>query len=128
MTTYNIPLVRGVLDYLRRNPIEHDQSSWMTCIAGHAIRIHGEHGLLRTGNPLTDGFQTVDFHTGRVEYTDDVAARLLGMTDEEAAGLFTSTNSDALDWLTDIVASCETAVLNHLAADIADARDGEVTA
>ncbi|AXK88566.1 hypothetical protein IU443_28605 [Nocardia farcinica] len=118
MTTYNIPLIRRVYDHLVRYPIEHNQSSWMTCIAGHTIRIHGEYALLRTGNPLTDGFQSIDFRTGALHDTEELAARLLGMADEEACGLFTCSEQDAIDWLGDINAAYETTILDALAADM----------
>ncbi|WP_068059255.1 hypothetical protein [Nocardia xishanensis] len=113
-----IPLMRKVLDHLTQNPKDHDQSKWRKCVAGWVIQIHGEYGFLYDDRPYADASEVIDFRTGETSNTEDVAARLLGLDPNEAAGMFGVPERDALDWLSDLIAAHDSKVLDALAADL----------
>lgn len=100
---HNIPLMRKIYEQITQHPETHDQGHWCTCVAGWAIRLHGEYGFLNGDNPLNGGVQAFNFRTGEIRWTDDLAGELLGMQKEEAAGLFGVTDRMAVDWIADIL-------------------------
>ncbi|WP_280389864.1 hypothetical protein [Nocardia wallacei] len=123
---YNINLMRRVYEHITRH--DFDQTHWTTCVAGWTVRLSGEWGLLSTSNPLTDGFQAVNFRTGTIEFTEVVAGRLLGMTDSEIAGIAGVTNAMAVDWLEDLIVAHDMRELDLIASgyDDTDYPIGEV--
>lgn len=122
---HNIPLMRKIHTLLTLNPDLHNQHKWSNCIAGWTIRLDGEYGLVYSGSgPWRDAVQCLDFRTGDLYDVEDIAAERLGLTTEEAAGMFGATNRLALDWLGDIIATHERRVFDAIAADL----KGEVTA
>ncbi|NKY60407.1 hypothetical protein [Nocardia flavorosea] len=124
--TYNIPRIRGVHRHVTRNPETLDQGSWMTCLAGHTVRLYGEHGLLKHPDPRASGVQAVHFRTGELRGTEDLAGELLGLHREEAAGLFACNNQDAIAWLEDILAAHDTAVWDRYVAELSGNDTGRV--
>ncbi|MGW5519074.1 hypothetical protein [Nocardia africana] len=99
-----------------------NQSSWTTCLAGHTIRAHGEYGALRNPGP-GDGVQVINFRTGAIRWTDDVAAELLGLIEDEAEWAFkVATTAQARDWLEDVLVAHDMRELDLLAAGF-DAND-----
>lgn len=116
---YNIPLIRRVYKRVTSDPASLDQSRWPHCIAGHTIREHGEYALVRDTRPHVDGSEVIDMRTGERFDTVDVAGALLGMDPTQAKGLFESGNRLAVDWLGDILAAHDTAVLDRYAAELA---------
>ncbi|MGY1946636.1 hypothetical protein [Nocardia asiatica] len=128
--SHNIPLMRRVYEQITQHPETHDQTTWALCVAGWAVRLDGEHGLIHRHGHLADGFQAVDFRTGRIHYTEDLAAELLGMYEEEAAGLFASNNRDSVAWLEDILVAHDMREFELIAAGFTedDWPIGEVTA
>jgi hypothetical protein len=125
---YNTILMRRVYEHVTRHPETHDQAHWNTCVAGWAVRLHGEYGLLKTGNPLTEGLHAVNFRTGRITYTDVLATELLGMDEDEANGLFGVTEAMAVDWLEDLIVAHDMRELDLIASgyDDSDYPIGEV--
>ncbi|WP_306365358.1 hypothetical protein [Nocardia sp. CC227C] len=118
---HNIPLMACILDQITREPDSHDQSKWCNCIAGWAIRFTGGYAFKREPGSLRDAIYVVNLSTGETEAVDDVAARLLGLWEEEADGLFASTNTDAAAWLEDIIVTHQTKVLDQLARRVDEA-------
>ncbi|MFE3052304.1 hypothetical protein [Nocardia sp. NPDC059239] len=102
---HNIPLMRRVHQQATENPETFDQSKWANCVAGWAIRLNGGYAFKREPGNLRDATEVVNFTTHEVEDVETVAARLLGLWAEEAAGLFAASNRDALAWLEDILAA-----------------------
>jgi hypothetical protein len=97
---HNIPLMRNVYESANRNL---DQTRWRNCLAGITIRQHGYYGLLENRG-AADAVQVLDFRSGAVRWTDEVAAELLGLIPDEADFAFrTATNRQAIDWLEDIL-------------------------
>jgi hypothetical protein len=127
--SHNIPLMRRVYEQITQNPDLHDQSKWRRCVAGWAIELHGEYGFLRDAG-IRDCSEVIDFRTGQVEDIEVVAARLLGLIGEEAAGLFASNNQDVIAWLEDILVAHDMREFDLIAAGFAedDWPIGEVTA
>ncbi|MFE5290394.1 hypothetical protein ACFRAQ_36070 [Nocardia sp. NPDC056611] len=100
---HNIPLIRRVYQHATKNPESFNQSKWSKCVAGLTIELHGGYAFKREPGSLRDATEVVNFATRDTEDIETVAARLLGLWPEEAAGLFAASNSDALDWLNDIL-------------------------
>lgn len=101
---HNIPLMRRVYEQAVRDPESLNQGNWAFCVAGWAVRLHGEHGLIRVPGSFTDGIHAVDFRVGALHHTDELAERLLGLTEEEAEFLFVNAeNRDAMRWLEDTI-------------------------
>ncbi|WP_063023645.1 hypothetical protein [Nocardia niwae] len=127
--SHNIPLMRRVYEQITQHPDRHDQGKWRRCVAGWAIELHGEYGFLRDSG-VRDCFQVIDFRTGKVEDTEDVAARILGLMAEEASGLFASNNRDVVAWLEDILVAHDMREFDLIAAGFTedDWPIGEVTA
>ncbi|WP_280412610.1 hypothetical protein [Nocardia asiatica] len=127
--SHNIHLMRRVYEQVTQHPDRHDQSKWRYCLAGWTIELHGEYGFLRDPG-VRDCYQVIDFHTGKKEDIEVVAARLLGLWEEEAAGLFASNNTEAIHWLEDILVAHDMREFDLIAAGFAedDWPIGEVTA
>lgn len=118
---HNIPLMRRVLDHITSNPGQHNQSSYRECVAGWAVRLHGDWGFLNTTGPGAMAVDAVNFRTGRVADVDDLAAELLGITEDEAEYLFHEAfNRGAVAWLEDALASHDGKVLDWLEASLVD--------
>ncbi len=127
----NIPLMRKLYEQFRTNPDSLDQSKWPSCVAGHAIKQHGEYGILRDPGTDRDGYRVISFRTGEVEDIEVVATRLLGMHEDETRGLFGVTNAMAIDWIEDMLVAHDTADLDRIAPGLGVDDDypfGEVTA
>ncbi|WP_029923907.1 hypothetical protein [Nocardia otitidiscaviarum] len=118
---HNIPLMARVLDQITRHPDTHDQSTWCNCIAGWAVRLAGGYVFRREPGSLRDGIEVLNTATGTVEDIETVAARLLGLWDEEAKGLFAATDTDAVHWLEDIIVTHQTKTLDQLAQRVDEA-------
>lgn len=117
---YNIPLMRRVYEHITRHPDTFNQSSWTSCLAGHAIRFDWRYGLLRNDGPA-DGVQAIDFRTGAIHWTDELAAELLGLIEDEADYAFkVADNRAARDWLEDIIVAHDMRELDLLAAGLTD--------
>ncbi len=122
---HNIPLMRSVYESAKRNL---DQTRWRYCLAGITIQQHGYYGLLENRG-AADAVQVLDFRTGTIRWTDEVAAELLGLIADEADFAFrTATNRQAIDWLEDILIDHDMRELDLLATgfDINDYLISEV--
>lgn len=118
---HNIPLMRKIHLFLASNPHLHEQGKWAQCIAGWAVRLDGTYGLVYAGSgPMRDAVQCQDFRTGEWFDVEDMGRRLLGLTAEEAAGMFSAERRLALDWIGDIVAAHDTRVLDVLKSELAE--------
>ncbi|MGX1809723.1 hypothetical protein ACWIGI_28715 [Nocardia sp. NPDC055321] len=115
---HNIDLIRRVCEHIGRHPADLDQSKWRTCVAGIAVELHGGYQFW-FNSELGDAAQVIN-KDGYPEDVEDVAARLLGMWPEEAAGLFASDNRNAVAWLEDILAAHRSRVLDQ-SADLVQA-------
>ncbi|MBF6326531.1 hypothetical protein IU451_28945 [Nocardia cyriacigeorgica] len=117
---HNIPLMRRVLDHITAHPDQHDQSNYTRCVAGWAIKLDGYWAFLNPGAGFA-AIEVVDFHTGNIEYTDDVARDLLGLDEAEAEFLILNAdNQQARAWLEDALASHDGKVLAWLEASLVD--------
>lgn len=100
---HNIPLMRRIHQQATNQPETFNQAKWSKCIAGWAIQLNGGYAFKREPGNLRDATEVVNFATHEVEDVEIVAARLLGLWPEEAAGLFAAPDREALAWLEDIL-------------------------
>ncbi len=90
----DVPLLRKTMEHITDHPEEHDQEKWLcgsfACFAGRAAVLAG-------ATDLGDG-RVRGILGDRIEdkHVSDYAQRLLGLTDGEAARLFSAYN-DAWD-------------------------------
>lgn len=114
---HNIPLMRKVYEHVTKYPSSLDLGNWAYCIAGHAVRLNGEHGILRMKG-FQDGIHAMDFRTGVIHNTDELAARLLGIADDEAEFLFVKASepADVVRWLEDTLVHADMREFDLIAA------------
>lgn len=86
----NVELLRAVADKIEREPSSYAQHLWgnhcgtVHCVAGHAVHLAG----LSPSRDASWPWSMVVDENGDHEPTRNVAARLLGLTEGEAAMLF----------------------------------------
>lgn len=99
--TPNVELLRRVLEHITAHPEEHDQRVWARhtdcgtamCLAGHAVTITGH--AIDYGKHSWSGLV---YLTRAGESIEDVAARELGLSDDQAENLFDPDNTRAELW------------------------------
>lgn len=114
---HNISLMRRVYEQITRDPDSLNQGNWAFCVAGWAVRLHGEHGIIRVPGSFADGIHAVDFRAGALHNTDELAEQLLGLSEGEAEFLFVNAdNKAAVRWLEDTIVHADMKAFELIAA------------